>query len=143
MTEWNFTDYKGTPLPKPVNWDTAPELFDPVNGNAVRIRGPRFIDNSGKSWVWGPTEWVRDLEQYTVLCFLQDKSRFHLSDQTNHGVRAYAMWVDGQAVDMVWDTLDGALVDMVRFKHEGWRGSSGPRATEYFLKMVGTDGGES
>ena len=136
---WDYTDWRGEALPKPVHWDDHPEWFNEF-GYGIRIPGPRFLNTQGgkdeKPWHWGPTEWVRDIGEFVVLCFRWDKSGFGKSQQTEHGVLGYQVWVDGVEVDQVHESLDQALVDAVRFKHEGRRGSSGPRATEYFFRMI-------
>jgi hypothetical protein len=142
MADWDYTDWQGKPLPKPENWDSNPEWFDQETGKAKRIAGPRFVRYGDKPWVWGPTQWVRGVGEYVILCFRWDRSTFSHRDQTEHGKEAFAVWVGGEQADLLWESLDAALVDMVRFKHEGRRGSSGPRATEYFLRMIGSSEGE-
>lgn len=132
---WDVKDHKGDYLPTPVHWHSNPEWFSSI-GSALRIPGPRVNPHSDKPWHWGPTEWVCDLGEYTVMAYRQDRSTFKLSDQRDHGKLCYVAWVYGAELDVTWESLDEVLVDMVRFKYEGPRGSSGPRATEYFLKMV-------
>lgn len=133
-------DWQGE-VPWPVKFGSHPEWFT-QEGDAKRLAGPRYSHDGDKFWHWGPTEWVREIGPYTILKFLQDRSTFsNISDQVDHGVEAYAVWVDGVDINHIWLTLDEALVDAVRFKHEGPRGSSGPRATEYFLRMIGATNG--
>jgi hypothetical protein len=138
-TEWNFTNYKGE-LPKPENWDDHPEWFDLESGRALRLRGSRYLpfENARETstWSWGPVQAVYEIGEYHVIEFLWDYSNYNFGVQEQHGRKGYAAWVDGEEVDLVWESLDEAIVDMVRFKYEGQRGSSGPRATEYFIKMV-------
>lgn len=129
---WDFVDYQGNPLPKPHNWDDNPEWFNTKVGRAVRIYGPRI---NGV----GPVEWRRELGEYTVICYRDDRVNYSWAQQTEHGNLLYTAWVGGKQVDVHWESLDEMLVDMIRFKHEGQRGSSGPRATEYFLKMIQED----
>jgi hypothetical protein len=135
MTEWEslvVKDWTGASYPKPVNWDDHPEWFDQTTGKAKRIPGPRDSRTS-----WGPIQWRQGFEGYEIVCMLEDCSGYSLSSQEDHGSPIYHVYVDGAKVDMSWHSLDAALVDAVRFKYEGRRGSSGPRATEYFLRMVG------
>lgn len=132
MSEWSFTGRSGRPVPQPTNWDTNPEWFDPTTGRAKRIQGPR-----GSRVSWGPIQWRQEFEGYEIVCMLQDCAGYHLMAQEDHGSPIYHAYVDGDRVDTSWRSLDECLVDMVRFKYEGPRGSSGPRATEYFLRMVG------
>lgn len=133
---WNVTDYKGE-VPQPTNWEEHPEWFG-SDFNARKIPGPRVHPkDSDVRWYWGPTEWIREIGEYTLMCYRTDKSSFQSwRDQTDHGTLCYVAWVDDRQVDMHWESLDELLVDMVRFKYEGQRGSSGPRATEYFMRMI-------
>lgn len=136
---WNVEDHQGA-VPVPRFWESNQEWFN-EDGRAKRIPGPRFYGPDGKSWHWGPTEWVRELGEYTILCCRDDRSTFSSwRDQTDHGQLLYTAWVGDKPLDTMWESLDAVLVDVVRFKNEGRRESSGPRATEYFLKMVGWQG---
>jgi hypothetical protein len=135
--EWNFVDYADKPIVKPVHWDEHPEWFDQETGKALPLKGPRHMGPDGKRWTWGPSEWFVTMEDIEIIAFRWDHSSYSFKDQANHGVMGYAAWVNGVALDMVWERLDILLVDVVRFKYEGVRGSSGPRATEYFMRMVG------
>jgi len=134
--EWAFKNWREQPLPKPVNWDAHPEWFNQDTGAAKRLHGPRFRDPDDRTWTWGPTVSVRDVGDYTVLHFQWDCSRHGFGQQERHGVEGFTAWVGSELIGHVWDSLDECLVDMVRFKHEGRRGSSGPRATEYFMRMI-------
>ena len=134
---WDFSDYRG-PLPKPMHWDDHPEWFDAHTGKALRIRGGHHVGPDGQRWYWGPTEYVREIGDFTILCYREDRSTFSMSAQDDHGQLAYVGWVGDKKLDQAWLSLDELLVDLVRFKHEGVRGSSGPRATEYFMRMIST-----
>lgn len=120
---WGMVDFRGRPLPKPEHWDSNPEWFH-ADGTARRIPGRRYM------------EWVFEIHDYRIMEFRQDRHNFQVRDQGDHGRLAYASWCDGARTDLLWESLDKALVDVVRFKYEGRRGSSGHRATEYFMKMV-------
>jgi hypothetical protein len=135
---WDFKDWAGKDIPKPVHWDDHPEWFGD-DGHALRLAGPRFLAPDDHTWTWGPTEKIHELGEYVILHFRWDDSRHPFGSQTRHGEEGFIAWVDGSEVDGVRSSLDECLVDMIRFKYEGRRGSSGPRATEYFMKMIGAE----
>jgi hypothetical protein len=136
---WDQTDFRGQPLPEPVNWATHPEWFDSTGG-AVRIQGPRYLwfdtANNDGDWHWGPIQDVYQVHRYAIIRFLWSKHNFGLSQQTDHGTEGFAIWVDGKETGAVYESLDQALVEAVRYKHEGQRTGSGMTATEYFMKMI-------
>lgn len=142
--EWTFTDYRDRPIPKPDAWDEHPEWFSDI-GIALRIPGPRYVHwerDARKTWHWGPITQTFELGEYRIIEFRWDYSRHGWTQQAEHGRLGYAAWVGDTQVDITWETLDECLVDMVRFKYEGQRGSSGPRATEYFMRMIAAPEGK-
>ncbi len=105
-----------------------------ADGSARRIPGPRVnpVDPAAE-FVWGPCVSVHKLGEYTVLEYLDDRSRWARSRQDGHGRTLFHPFVGTKDLHTACHTIEEAITLAIAAKYDG----DGSQAWHYFLRGVG------